>query len=136
VLVAGDDSPVVRELAALLSRSGCSAQAVTSASELVRLAGQNEWEILLTTADVDDARLATLLSCAGSPAWLHLATAAPAGAGRAPYSLLEPTVRPEHLVEQVGRALEQRALEHENRALRASWRSAASSRASSPATRA
>ena len=120
VLVVGPELGPARKLAEALSRAGCSAQAATTAAELALLERQNGWEILVTIEGVDTALLAPLLKHAGSPGWVHLATTAPACAGHEPFARLESPVREELLFVQLGRLLEQRTLERENRVLRAS----------------
>src|SRR5262245_16104651 len=83
VMLVGDEG--MRELAAGLSRTGCSAQ-VSAIAEVEGRLAQSEWDVVVTSEEAGRDGV-DWIGRTGA-AWIHLAAAVPDG-GRAPFVLLE-----------------------------------------------
>jgi len=106
-----------RRLAAALAAGGCAASHHTGGSELARVLERDRWEVILVSGrDALPEDVRALATLPGSPALLCVGT--PAEAEALGLEAFTPDARDGEAVRAVGRALERRVLEDENRRLR------------------
>ncbi|TDJ65942.1 MAG: sigma-54-dependent Fis family transcriptional regulator [Planctomycetota bacterium] len=124
VLVVSREVERARAIAAELSRGGASAQTTVGGDALVAILGRSSWEVVVgDTATMEPADYAAVRGVEPRPSLLLLGELEAAECGEewvrdGIFAVLAKPVRPEQVLVSVGRALEARALEDENRRLR------------------
>jgi len=107
-----------RALAAALGAAGCAARHHPGGAELERVLAQERWEVILVSgSDAVRDDVQALADQPSSPALLCIGTATESA--ELGLDALAPDASPSELARAIGRALERRTLEDENRLLRA-----------------